>query len=727
MTQPQPPHCEATESRVALVWTSASSRGARGAVAGILAGWVHCVLEAGGLHLRWGSPFAGLDQQILFWLAVAALQTVAGALLGGALGTLWGVLREVLPQRRWAGAATAVAACAPLWVLNRSLMTRAPVACWLVGTLGTLGAALLAAIAADRLSPCPDHATRSPATFERWRWGAKALLPVLAVGALVTNHRVLPGLYPLQHASLSLASLGATGAWIWGILPWARPPSGAGPARRKGSLRVAALLLTAMTSILWVQSFVVLSDALLPSTRMVLARATLSTSHWLEGLESVLDRDGDGFSAFLGGPDCDDGDPGTSPLAVDLPDDGRDQDCLGGDLRSADVRDLRAQMRRGLPADRALPESPPSLILVTVDALRYDAAGSMQSFAWMAARGTTFARAYAPFPGTIPSMYSMATGRVPSALNLQPYDKLDVPSADRSRTLAEQARDRGYRTRGFFYYHAFRPGLGLSRGFTEVWTPPPDGDEQDNGLSTERMVDMGIAAVSDAQRTRQPLLLWMHLFDPHDPYLGDPARPPAPTDGPKARYLGELAYVDRHLLRFLHAVEQTGASKRSVLVLTADHGEAFGEHERWYHGSDLHEEQVHVPLVVALPGHPRPRQEGAPVSLAGLPATLAELAGLPPLPDAQIPSFAGLVTGDASAAAPPPPVFMEVFGREQPRKEAAIAWPWKLIHDVDRHAFSLTSLAQDPAEHHNLADVQPDRTAAMQRLLGTYRGLARSP
>src|SRR5262249_42747269 len=123
-------------------------------------------------------------------------------------------------------------------------------------------------------------------------------------------------------------------------------------------------------------------------------------------------------------------------------------------------------------------------------------------------------------------------------------------------------------------------------------------------------------------RPNERLLLWVHLFEPHEPYVAHPEHPFGERD--VDRYDGEIALADDGIGEIVAAVRS--ARPNAVIVATADHGEAFGEHGERYHGSAVYEEQVRVPLVVVAPGLPGGRRIAAPVQTIDiLPTILAAL------------------------------------------------------------------------------------------------------
>jgi arylsulfatase A-like enzyme len=305
-----------------------------------------------------------------------------------------------------------------------------------------------------------------------------------------------------------------------------------------------------------------------------------------------------------------------------------------------------------------------------------------------AARGVRFDHARAAAAWTLPSHANMFTARWPSELEVERLGWLD----GRAPTLAERLRDSGYATGGFVANPFFcGHESGLSRGFQtyadypitlgEVFRSSSVGwfltraalraRSMADGLrpaGAVRDVDLDFSR-KDAATVNRELLDWLatigdapyfaflNFFDAHDPYLiprGETPRfAPETRSGPAATMLRDwqridkkrlspeevriardayddcIASLDHQIGALLDALEARGDRDRTLIILTSDHGEQFGEHGEFGHGRSLHAEEVHVPLVISLPGRiPEARVVTRPVSLRDLAATVLDLLGL---------------------------------------------------------------------------------------------------
>lgn len=250
----------------------------------------------------------------------------------------------------------------------------------------------------------------------------------------------------------------------------------------------------------------------------------------------------------------------------------------------------------------------PSVILITIDTLRADRLSSYGSdrvatphIDRIAAEGIRFANASSTVPFTLPAHSSIMTGLYPPSHGVR--ENVGYVLAPELVTLAERFRDGGYRTGGFVSAFVLDARWGIARGFdTYVDDFDLDAMAGANLGSVQRAGPETIGHALtwlDGAGSEGPFFLWLHLFDPHDPY--DPPEP-FRSEYQGRPYDGEVAYTDSLIGEFRSALEQRGLFDESLVVLTADHGEGLGDHGESYHGFFVYDTTVHVPLVVRLPG-----------------------------------------------------------------------------------------------------------------------------
>ncbi len=255
--------------------------------------------------------------------------------------------------------------------------------------------------------------------------------------------------------------------------------------------------------------------------------------------------------------------------------------------------------------------APANIILITLDTTRADRMGFLGSKRGltpnlddMARQGVVFSHAYAHVPLTTPSHATILTGTYPQ-FNL--VSDLGSPLAESVPYLPDVLHKHGYHTAAFVGSQVLDPKSVAAPGFDRSFDTYDAGFHnrqggEDRYRSEERraMVVVNHAIAWLNQHPRAPFFLWVHLYDPHEPY--DPP-PSFKARYPASLYDGEIAYVDFAVGKLLAALRSRALYEGSLIAVVADHGEAFGEHGEQSHGLFLYDETVHVPLVLKLAGH----------------------------------------------------------------------------------------------------------------------------
>ena len=288
--------------------------------------------------------------------------------------------------------------------------------------------------------------------------------------------------------------------------------------------------------------------------------------------------------------------------------------------------------------------APHAVVLVTLDTLRADRVGAYGSTADLtpeldriAANGVTFERVWTTAPLTIPAHVSMHTGLLPPLHGMRTNasgQSLPTAPGRPYSTVAEVMHGAGFRTAAFTSASVLRAErTGLEAGF-DVYDevgPAAPGALHD---SERRALDTVSAALDwvqgEASRSADAqLFLWVHLFDAHAPYDAPMPWGAGPAHVADAEgYDGEVRYVDHAVGRLRAGLAERGYAS-PVIVIVSDHGEALGAHGESTHGYLLHEETLHVPLIVYAPGLVAAGlRRDDDVSVIDVAPTLVTLAGL---------------------------------------------------------------------------------------------------
>jgi arylsulfatase A-like enzyme len=340
-------------------------------------------------------------------------------------------------------------------------------------------------------------------------------------------------------------------------------------------------------------------------------------------------------------------------------------------------------------------------------------------------------------------------------------------------TLAELLHKAGYQTTGVAANLYLRADFGLERGFDRFHIPRPvpilaaeNGFMLRHGLRRglsflfdtaqfDRLYAMGedintalFADLSDPSKTGAPVFTFVNYMDAHFPYL-----PPAPYDvrypgrrwgmtqddleveqkalvtgqsgagdyGPHciSQYDGGIAYEDQQIGDLVKWLKRRGTYDNTMIVVTSDHGEAFGERKRVGHANSPYQNLLHVALLVKYPHQTRHGTEGRPVSLTDVAPTVLEAAGIGAPAAMQGRSLTAVTDREIYGETFPCPVAHPPDCPNGCTARAIYAWPYKFITSSNGRR-ELFDLGGDPAEHRNLYIQQPERAAQLSDRLALW-------
>lgn len=375
----------------------------------------------------------------------------------------------------------------------------------------------------------------------------------------------------------------------------------------------------------------------------------------------------------------------------------------------------------------------PTVLLVTIDTLRADRVGAYgkenagtPTLDALAEAGALFENAQATSPVTLPSHASVLTGRSLPAHGVFNNGTFALPEG--VPTLATRLADAGYDTAAFVSAPVLAERYGLDAGFRhyddEIPKPPPTRTgvvvhyEERSGQETARRALAWLAA-----RGTAPAFVWVHIWEPHAPYIPPPE---FAERFPNDRYQGEVAAADAAVARLLREIRAMGRGDQLLTIVTADHGEGLGEHGEPTHGIYLYQGTMRVPLVFHGPHYGiAERRIVEPASLSDIAPTVIEMLGVQPLPSIDGLSLAGAVRGDGVM-----PERRGVFAESHlPRLE--FGWSGlramvtnDLVKIIEAPRPELYRLDEDPKEADDLAAENPERVEALRGALSFLLGSA---
>jgi arylsulfatase A-like enzyme len=405
----------------------------------------------------------------------------------------------------------------------------------------------------------------------------------------------------------------------------------------------------------------------------------------------------------------------------------------------------------------------PNIIIITIDALRFDCVSTYgfvsnetDHLDRFAARAIVFDHFYTASTYTPQSMMSMLTS---TDVMVHGCDGTRVVP-DSLPSLPALLRDNGYFTAGYVNNANLAPELGFDRGFDVYrfyggrgvswlrWTPFDSlyaffsthnplgvpGDPQDEKMAGD------LVAALDRYSEKKPYFLWVHFLDPHAPLT--PPRsymPPEIYDSELCRdfraniwdkvelypqvepiiitsqYRAEVSYIDDIVSLVLARLEELGAFDDSIIIITADHGEELFDHGSYGHGHQVYEETARVPFMLYIPGVP-PARVHNPGSLLDVAPTVLSYVGIRP-----VPGMEGLDLTATLGSEPDPPRCFFTVGEGQGFDPQALRTEFYTYIAYASGKEFLFYGPSDTWQRRNIAAKKPEAVAEMRALLAEHR------
>jgi arylsulfatase A-like enzyme len=400
---------------------------------------------------------------------------------------------------------------------------------------------------------------------------------------------------------------------------------------------------------------------------------------------------------------------------------------------------------------------PKNVVIIAVDTLRPDHLGcygygrrTSPNIDRLADRGVVFENTVSQCPWTLPSFGTVFTSLYPTqhgAGTLRNKMRTSFP------TLAGLLSEAGYATGGIVSAPVLSSATGIARGFQHY-----DLGDESMFRTADQVTVLALKWIDG--HGEKPFLLFLHYWDPHDPYA-----PPRPYDtlfdpgyrgelgndvslrslavgGPArvgfrlsdghggidrrdrehviALYDGEIAFADSMIGELLGGLEERGLREETNIILLSDHGEEFFEHGGVGHGHTLHNEVISVALIMAGPGvRAQNRRVAEQVRLADVTPTVLDLVGLESDPGFEGISLVPLIENGVAPAGGDGMLFPSRVAysegiREGPERKAVSAYPWKLVYEISSGAEELYNLVEDRTESENLMNRHRDEATPLE-------------
>lgn len=375
------------------------------------------------------------------------------------------------------------------------------------------------------------------------------------------------------------------------------------------------------------------------------------------------------------------------------------------------------------PTRLTRPAKDVNVLLLTIDALRADMPWSgydkpiAPNLTKLAEQGVVYENYRSVSSYTAQTVATILSGQYASTLYRTGVFFTNY--FDSNEWITERMQEKGIVTMAVHAHLYFDRAPGLKQGF-DTWKMVPGltwNSQTDESITSDKSIQAITELLSNPENTKGQFFLWSHLMDPHDVYIRHDISPDFGKDN-RGRYDSEVWFTDYHIGKFLEFAEKQDWWENTALIISADHGEAFGEHGMYKHAFEIWDVLTRIPLIVKAPGAEplRIREARSHIDLA---PTIVDLMGLPPLPGFQGKTMVPEIYG-AEEPQNREPILLELAeDSNNPARRAMVLGDYKLIIFDTGWRKSLYNIKEDPGETKDLAKEQPEKLAEMEARLRT--------